>query len=68
MMMGDGVSVTITNIGGQPVPKCPYEDKQKMMRKEVGAADGIARKWNQQAAEVRKLLNEKRVLSKSDRE
>ncbi|MDE7202728.1 MAG: hypothetical protein K2O91_12700 [Lachnospiraceae bacterium] len=67
--MGDGVPVTITNIGGQPVPKCPYEDKQKMMRKEVGeAADGIARKLNQQAAEVKKLLDEKRVLSKSDRE
>ena len=23
--MGDGVPVTITNIGGQPVPGCPYE-------------------------------------------
>ena len=23
--MGDGVPVTITNIGGQPVPRCPYE-------------------------------------------
>lgn len=30
--------------------------------------DGIARKWNQQAAEVKQLLDEKRVLSKSDRE
>lgn len=64
--IGDGVPVTITNIGGQPVPQCPYEDKQKMMRKEV--ADSIARKLNQQAAEVKKLLDEKRVLSKSDRE
>ena len=67
--MGDGVPVTITNIGGQPVPQCPYEDKQKMMRKEVEeAADSIARKLNQQAAEVKKLLDEKRVLSKNDRE
>lgn len=67
--MGDGVPVTITNIGGQPVPQCPYENKQKMMRKEVEeAADSIARKLNQQAAEVKKLLDEKRVLSKSDRE
>lgn len=32
--MGDGVPVTITNIGGQPVPRCPYENKQKLMRKE----------------------------------
>lgn len=67
--MGDGVPVTITNIGGQPVPQCPYENKQKMMRKEVEeAADSIARKLNQQAAEVKKLLDEKRVLSKNDRE
>lgn len=67
--MGDGVPVTITNIGGQPVPHCPYENKQKMMRKEVEeAADSIARKLNQQAAEVKKLLDEKRVLSKNDRE
>lgn len=48
--MGDGVPVTITNIGGQPVPKCPYEDKQKMMRKEVeDAADDIARKLVKEA-------------------
>lgn len=67
--MGDGVPVTITNIGGQPVPKCPYENKQKIMRKEVeNVADGIARKLNQQAAEVKQLLDEKRVLSKGDRE
>ncbi len=67
--MGDGVSVTITNIGGQPVPKRPYEDKQKIMRKEVeDAADDIARKLVKDAAEVKKLLDEKRVLSKSDRE
>lgn len=67
--MGDGVPVTITNIGGQPVPRCPYENKQKLMRKEVeSTADGIARKLNQQAAEVKQLLDEKRVLSKSDRE
>ena len=39
------------------------------MRKEVeNTADGIARKLNQQAAEVKKLLDEKRVLSKGDRE
>lgn len=67
--MGDGVPVTITNIGGQPVPRCPYENKQKLMRKEVeNVADGIAQKLNQQAAEVKQLLDEKRVLSKSDRE
>lgn len=67
--MGDGVPVTITNIGGQPVPKRPYEDKQKIMRKEVeDAADDIARKLVKDAAEVKKLLDEKRVLSKSDRE
>lgn len=67
--MGDGVPVTITNIGGQPVPRCPYENKQKLMRKEVeNVADSIAQKLNQQAAEVKRLLDEKRVLSKSDRE
>lgn len=67
--MGDGVPVTITNIGGQPVPKRPYEDKQKIMRKEVeDATDDIARKLVKDAAEVKKLLDEKRVLSKSDRE
>lgn len=39
------------------------------MRKEVeNVADGIARKLNQQAAEVKQLLDEKRVLSKGDRE
>ena len=67
--MVDGVPVTITNIGGQPVPRCPYEDKQKIMRREVeDAADDIARKLVKEAAEVKKLLDEKRVLSKSDRE
>ena len=40
-----------------------------MMRKEVeDAADDIARKLVKEAAEVKKLLDEKRVLSKSDRE
>ncbi len=39
------------------------------MRKEVeNVAGGIARKLNQQAAEVKQLLDEKRVLSKGDRE
>lgn len=39
------------------------------MRKEVeNVADGIARELNQQAAEVKQLLDEKRVLSKGDRE
>ena len=39
------------------------------MRREVeDAADDIARKLVKEAAEVKKLLDEKRVLSKSDRE
>ncbi len=39
------------------------------MRKEVeNVADGIARELNQQAAEVKQLLDEKRVLSKGNRE
>lgn len=39
------------------------------MRREVeDTADDIARKLVKEAAEVKKLLDEKRVLSKSDRE
>ncbi len=39
------------------------------MRREVeDAADDIARKLVKEAAEVKKLLDEKRVLSKGDRE
>lgn len=67
--IGDGVPVTITNIGGEFVPKCPYEDRQKVMRKEVEEATrDIARKLKHNAAEVKKLLDEKRMLSKGDRE
>lgn len=66
--MGDGVPVTITNIGGKFVPECPYEDKQKIMRREVKeAVNGMVRKIGERTSEVETLLNEKRVLSKEDR-
>ena len=39
-----------------------------MRREDEDTADDIARKLVKEAAEVKKLLDEKRVLSKSDRE
>lgn len=66
--MGQGVPVTITNLGGKFVEQCPYDDRQKVMRKEVDEATGdILRKLERRSMEIEKLLSEKRVLSKEDR-
>lgn len=66
--MGAGVPVTITNIGGEFLPACPYENRQKVMKQEVqDATKDIVRKLDKWSGEVEKILAEKRTLSREDR-
>lgn len=66
--IGEGVPVTITNIGGQFLPECPYEDRHGVMAAEVReiTAD-VLRDLESGSAEIENLLSEKRVLSREDR-
>lgn len=66
--MGAGVPVTLTNIGGEFLPACPYENRQKIMKQEVqDATKEIVEKLDKWSGEVEKILTEKRSLSKEDR-
>lgn len=66
--VGDGVPVTITNIGGQYIAPCPVEDRKGTMRKEAEETiDGILTELETRMEEIDRLLGEKRVLSKDDR-
>lgn len=66
--MGEGVPVTITRLNGNYVERCPYSDRIRVMRREMNAATyEMVSELERRCEEIEKLLNEKRVLSKEDR-
>lgn len=67
--IGEGIPVTITNINGEQIEQCPYRNRQKIMRREMNeAARDVVQELEKRSEEIEKLLKEKRVLSREDRD
>ena len=66
--LAQGVPVTITNLEGKFLERCPYDDRQKVMRMEIHEATyNLLKHLEKESEKIEKLLGEKRVLSKDDR-
>lgn len=67
--IGEGIPVTITNINGEQIEQCPYRNRQKIMRREMNeAVHDVMQELEKRSEEIEKLLKEKRVLSREDRD
>lgn len=67
--IGEGIPVTITNINGEQIEQCPYRNRQKIMRREMNeAVHDVIQELEKRSEEIEKLLKEKRVLSREDRD
>lgn len=66
---GEGIPVTIRSVNGQWLEPCPFEDKQKKIREDFAdVAKQVTRDLNSKAKEVSELLENKKTLSKADRD
>lgn len=67
--IGEGIPVTITNINGEQIEQCPYRNRQKIMQGEMNeAVHDVMQELEKRSGEIEKLLKEKRVLSREDRD
>lgn len=66
---GGGVPVAVLTANGQRMAPCPYENKQKLMRNEFKALTReVAQGIDQSTKQVADLLENKKTLSKADRD
>lgn len=66
---GEGIPVTIRSLNGQWLEPCPFEDKQKKIREDfVDTAKQVTRELDSKTKAVAELLENKKTLSKADRE
>ena len=67
--MGDGTPVTLTYLNGQRIEQCPYEDKRKVFDNELSTSmQKLAKDFKEIEKDAVDILENKRTLSKSDRE
>ena len=67
--IGSGVPVTVRKLNGEEMPESPFTDKKKQMKQEYRQATGeMVTKLREKQTVLEKLLEEKKVLNKSDKE